>query len=103
MHEQYRQGDVLVQRVRATKKRGKPIPRDQGRIILAYGESTGHAHAVCEPEVLFVEVDGERLLMSESGFRISHEEHSPIDLPGGTYRVTRQREYSPEAIRNVAD
>jgi hypothetical protein len=98
-----RQGDVLVQRVRATKKQGTPIPRDNGRVVLAYGETTGHAHAICEIGVEFIEVDGERMLISETGFRIQHEEHSPIDLPGGVYRVTQQREYSPEEIRNVRD
>ena len=34
---------------------------------------------------------------------VTHDEHSLIDLPAGNYRITRQREYSPEAIRNVAD
>ena len=34
---------------------------------------------------------------------LKHDEHSTIELPQGNYRVTRQREYSPTAIRNVAD
>jgi hypothetical protein len=34
---------------------------------------------------------------------VTHEEHGPITLPRGTYRVWRQREYSPEAIRVVRD
>ena len=35
--------------------------------------------------------------------RVVHEEHQPITLPRGTYRVWGQREYSPEAIRRVLD
>lgn len=35
--------------------------------------------------------------------RIVHEEHGPITLTTGLYRVVRQREYTPTAIRNVAD
>jgi hypothetical protein len=34
---------------------------------------------------------------------IIHQEHRPITLPRGSYRVWAQREYSPEAIRPVLD
>ena len=34
---------------------------------------------------------------------VAHEEHGPITLPRGSYRVWRQREYSPEAVRPVRD
>jgi len=34
---------------------------------------------------------------------VVHEEHGPISLEPGTYRVWIQREYSPEAIRRVLD
>jgi hypothetical protein len=34
---------------------------------------------------------------------IIHEEHSPIPLARGFYRVWRQREYSPQEIRVVRD
>jgi hypothetical protein len=103
---QYRQGDVLLEKCAkpSSKQQLRPVPRDRGRIVLAYGEVTGHAHAICEAEAELVELDtGERFLMSDAGMRIVHEEHAPISLPPGNYRVIRQREYSPEAIRNVAD
>jgi hypothetical protein len=32
-----------------------------------------------------------------------HEEHGAIPLPRGWYRVVRQREYTPGAVRIVAD
>jgi hypothetical protein len=35
--------------------------------------------------------------------QIIHQQHHPIELPAGCYRVIRQREYTPEAIREVAD
>ena len=104
--EQARQGDVFIERVNFNprKKTHKVIPRDNGRVILAYGEVTGHAHAVCEPGVELIELEnGERFLVSGSGISIQHEEHATITLPAGNYRVVRQREYSPEEIRNVAD
>jgi hypothetical protein len=34
---------------------------------------------------------------------VVHEEHRPITLTSGYYRVWRQREYSPEEIRVVRD
>jgi hypothetical protein len=57
-----RQGDVLVQRVGNIPKAAKAIRRDAGRVILAYGEVTGHAHAIAEPECELLETDNERFL-----------------------------------------
>lgn len=45
---QYRQGDVIIERVSALPKGLQVVPRDGGRVILAYGEVTGHAHAFLE-------------------------------------------------------
>jgi hypothetical protein len=42
----YRQGDVLVQQVDEIPDGLHAVPLDKGRVILAYGEVTGHAHAV---------------------------------------------------------
>ena len=104
--KQYRQGDVLIERVAADprKKPHKPIPRDAGRIVLAYGESTGHAHAIHDQTAEWIELEsGDRFVCSAAGIRLVHEEHATVELPAGNYRITRQREYSPEQIRNVAD
>ena len=119
----YRQGDVLLVKVNDDDKwinrdRWKNItPKD--RIVLAYGEVTGHAHAVY-PEVDSVEMDGsepgkpklkaklwdagaERFLQVLEKTALRHEEHTTIPLEKGTYRVVRQREYDPERDRIVAD
>lgn len=99
---QYRQGDVLIEEVAALKCTNV-VPRDAGRIILAYGEVTGHAHAIMEPDALLYD-DNEGLYLKADGtVTLRHEEHGPVTIPQGFYRVTRQREYSPEAIRNVVD
>ena len=102
---QFRQGDVLIERIRTIPKL-HPMPREDDRVILAHGEATGHAHAIAdlgveqyqsgEPGVTFLEV-------AQAVAMLTHEEHATIELPRGHYRVRRQREYSPEAIRNVAD
>lgn len=102
----YRQGDVLVQEIPAIPTGLQPVPKDTGRVILAYGEVTGHAHAVIG-DVEFLAADiaeiEDRFLRVETEARIVHEEHSTIVLPPGNYRVVRQREYSPDALRTVAD
>jgi len=104
---QVRQGDVFIERLGDRPEAvGAEIERDNGRLLLALGEATGHAHAILEQGVsLFIlpETDDRLLLVSGSGARLVHEEHAPISLPAGSYVVRRQVEYSPEAIRPVAD
>lgn len=110
---QVRQGDVFLHKIKTRERQGAPIT-DQGRVILAYGEVTGHAHeVVAESDVattselpaaqLFEEPDGRRFLFIERGCTLVHQEHGAIALEPGCYEVTRQREYSPEEIRQVAD
>jgi hypothetical protein len=102
-----RQGDVLIEQVNTIPADTKPVPRDGGRVILAYGEVTGHAHAILEPSVTLKEqklaAGIARYLDAPEGATLQHEEHSTLTLPPGQYRVIQQREYSPEAIRNVRD
>lgn len=102
----YRQGDVLIERVSSIPTEGKKVAPKGGRIILAEGEATGHHHslAVTDVETAILEQDGGAMfleLIRDSV--VTHQEHASINLDAGTYRVTRQREYSPEQIRNVAD
>ena len=110
----FRQGDVMLlvthRQVSSTSKR----ITDRGRVILAYGEQTGHAHEVLPVVIdntddvpameLFEEPDGTRLLVIRRAAALRHQEHGVIALhPDVTYEVRRQREYHPEAIRSVQD
>jgi hypothetical protein len=100
----YRQGDVLVIPVNAIPSDAAPGSRDRARIILAYGEATGHAHAIADPEAELLEARGNRYLrVGGKGASLTHEEHGPIALPPGSYRVVIQREYAPNENRLVAD
>ena len=108
-----RQGDVLLMRCKGKGKGAIPpdateVPRDNGRVVLAYGEVTGHAHAFGERHVALFRAGDEGastayLRIDGLPATLRHEEHAPIKLPAGTYRVIRQREYTPEEIRNVED
>ncbi|MEV7229237.1 MULTISPECIES: hypothetical protein [Polymorphospora] len=105
----YRQGDVLVHPIEPADVPAGLVPagRDaRGRLVLARGEATGHAHVVSGSGVtLWASPDQSdpSVLLIEGYGRLSHEEHGPIALPAGSYRVIRQREYVPGAWRPVAD
>ena len=98
--DQYRQGDVLIERVDAIPAEAVRVA---GEIILAHGEATGHAHRVTGRTAKLFEKHGERFLKLDYKARVVHQEHAAIALDPGVYRVSRQREYFPEAVRNVAD
>ena len=113
---QYRQGDVLIERIAEIPATAQKQDRSS-RIILAHGEVTGHHHALetTDPadwwklgEVSTADqkpttLAGELFASLPDGGVVTHQEHAEIKLPPGHYRITRQREYSPEAIHNVAD
>jgi len=94
----YRQGDVVIISTERVPSAITPIARDAGRIVLAYGEVTGHAHAIMDREAELFSAPGteDRFLqiMAASGVSLQHEEHASITLPPGNYIVRRQREYT---------
>ena len=103
----FRQGDVLIIPVAKLPANLAPVEREHGRIILAHGEVTGHAHGIASERAgLFRDPKLAAVFMHVSGnapVALEHEEHSTIQIPPGNYEVRRQREYSPEEIRQVAD
>jgi hypothetical protein len=105
--QSFRQGDLLFVRVSADEARAatKEVPRQGGRLVLARGESTGHAHAIAEALVKLIEVDGtgERFLKVTRRAIVVHEEHASVTLTRGTFRVVRQVEYSPAEVRRMVD
>jgi len=100
----FRQGDVLLYPTREQKPTvAKKVPSDKGRVVLAYGEVTGHAHALTDKTCTLYAWEGNRLLEVKQPTDLNHEEHSTITVAPGNYKIIQQKEYSPEAIRNVAD
>lgn len=100
----YRQGDVLLKPAKNIPDEAKPVKRDQGRVVLAYGEVTGHAHAITTRGVELLEREAERYLRVKDAAELRHEEHSTIKVPPGIYEVVIQREYDDaEEWRRVAD
>lgn len=96
----YRQGDVLLIEVQS-------IPQDacqeKGQAILAHGEVTGHDHRIKDRSAKVLKKGSKRYLRLAKGSVLEHEEHGHLTIPKGDYEIIVQREYAPEAIRNVAD
>lgn len=97
VNEQYRQGDVFVRRIQSIPAEARPSQRDQNRVILAYGEVTGHAHQIATPDavgaVLLTVAESATFLRLSKKAQLVHEEHAAIDLPAGEYEVILQREF----------
>lgn len=100
-----RQGDVLIRQVQEIPAGAKEQPRDKGRVVLAYGEVTGHAHQLADPEagILLTVAESATFLRLTKGTQLVHEEHSAIGLAPGMYEVVRQVEHRPWGIQQVAD
>lgn len=97
----YRHGDVLIAPVEDVPAEAKP----RAGLILAQGEITGHAHRIeTDAKAELYEVDQQLFLrVLAAPARVVHEEHDIIELPPGTYRVWRQREFDPTQDLTVMD
>ncbi len=97
----WRQGDIFIAAVAAIPAGAKTQPHG----VLAEGEVTGHSHRIqgLDTARLYAHAGALFLDVLAETATVVHDEHGPITLARGTYRVWRQREYSPEAIRVVRD
>lgn len=106
---QKRQGDVLVVKLSPEEAAMLPnlveVENDGNRTVLAYGEVTGHAHALYGDVAvkLWDPVSGDEYVQVNEDAPLSHEEHSKVSLPKSLYKVIIQRQYIPGSYRNVAD
>jgi hypothetical protein len=99
----FRQGDVLLVRVDAMPAGGTRVQPEAGRLILARGEVTGHHHSVAAEKACMVEAAEGVFLRIMSATPLEHQEHTPVWLEPGVYRVVRQREYAPREVAWVRD
>ena len=111
MTEILAQGDLLFERVVDVIATAETAA--SGPVVLAEGEETGHRHMVWD-RVAFFRDDGlardipdglyvGHLQVSDGLARVQHEEHAPVELTQGLWRVRRQRELEPKDVRIVRD
>src|SRR5271163_38571 len=101
-------GDVIITRVKDTPNDFNKATMEP-KSALAYGEATGHIHQLQgTPGVDFdlrILPDNSRFLKVYNPVLLKHQEHSPIKLKEGNYKIGIQREYDPfeKLTRSVAD
>jgi len=116
-----RQGDVLVISAKHsslrpdTKKRLFGIKLDkevdfktENRVPLAYGEVSGHAHAIREEGTAILKYstsvqDTVKTLSVLKSTELQHEEHEAIMIPKGDNAVIIQSEWRLQKIQRTAD
>lgn len=95
-----RHGDVQVMKCESIPTEATKLNRKE----LAYGEVTGHAHRINDlVGELFETKTGELFLRVDKLSHLTHEEHKPIMLDPGCYRIAIKRQYSPTGWENVRD
>ena len=106
---QARQGDIYF---KACSKPDISKMKKKSDNILAYGEVTGHSHAIKSHGISdyesYVDENGDIYILStDKPIEVGHDEHNVITCPPNTWIcVSRQREYDPAAAekeRRVAD
>lgn len=103
-----RQGDVLLKMVDKLPDGCIQI-ENKNTVVLAYGEATGHQHAIYEDldkikiwakgKVKYLEVMGEVM----ATVMLKHEEHTQMPILPGIYKLPVQVEYSPKELRITMD
>lgn len=111
----YAQGDIIIERVADAAPQTATNIDPDGSVVLARGEVTGHRHRFTgDSGVLMFRDDAlarglapelyvGHVVVPDGGADLLHEEHDTISLPPGSYRIRRQREWTAEQARVVAD
>lgn len=101
------QGDVLFIMVDSMPEDVKEKqPAREGLITFAEGEATGHHHScVAEGVILYEDGNGTLWCTVTDEATVTHQEHKPVTLPPGDYRIGIVREVDPfsEEVRRVRD
>lgn len=97
----YRQGDVIMIGIEKFPVDQKSLKVRKDNVILE-GEISGHKHLLVDGE-LYQDGEGNLFVKADEDTQVVHEEHKPIDIEKGFYRITRQREYAEDTNSFVVD
>lgn len=71
---------------------------------IALGEATGHHHTFRQESVQVFEKGGEQFVRVKQVGTLEHQEHAPLEVKRGIYKVVRQRVFDVQkGIRQVMD
>lgn len=93
-----RQGDVMLVPVAKLPVNVTQAAPDGHRVVLAYGETSGHAHALAKElaiEWIVPNTPARYLQVTAPAAPLTHEEHDTIIVPHGIYEIVRQRQAVP--------
>lgn len=94
---QLRQGDVWIESIESLPK-GLKKKADN---IIVYSDVTGHSHTLKSGNV-YSDKKGNLYLEALKKTQVVHtEDHDPIDLPKGVYKIIHQVEYVMENMTKV--
>jgi len=106
--EMYAQGDILFVRRGMPSEKGEEIMDG----VIARGEITGHTHRLRPGQdavlravagLMYIEAMREAVVEHVLPDGRSTGDHDSVSLPEGIWEVRRQREWTPEGYRQVAD
>jgi hypothetical protein len=106
---QHRQGDVLLFPIDKLPPGLTRIQPRNGRLVIAEGEVTGHAHVL---ELDQEQTNAELWLDEKAGViyarimaptPLTHEEHGAQTVQPGIYQSLPDWDYTPQALRRSAD
>ncbi len=90
---------MLLRQVDMDSSNLRQLSGTGSRIVLAYGEATGHAHTLTHPEqraaVLLESTRGHRYLNVFRSSALVHDEHATLTITPGLYEINLQRQYRP--------
>ena len=101
-----RQGDTFYIRVAELPEGAVAQARIGGRIIIAEGEVTGHAHAIRDTGAVQYKdpaLNMQWIVVTDEPVTVEHEEHGHVKLGPGTWWVPTQVEYERGEVRRVVD
>lgn len=107
-----RQGDILLVSVDSIPPDAIDITPAGLRVFLATSDRSGQSHGTLAKAVRLYAVfpvpfdhlrPKERYLSVLNHCALEHDEHDPLPLSPGLYRVVKQRQMDPSGWLNVAD
>ena len=107
------QGDFVIIRINELPEGIIPCNKKDGKWVVAHSE-TGHNHVMEAERVEMFKVE---LKADDAVFELylnvlgdtqiehirSYDTHEALNVPPGTYKIKRQREYTSEGWRRAAD
>lgn len=104
----FQQGDVILKVVSSVPAGPRKEDDLTKKGILALGEATGHCHQLERTELDEADVfriNEELFMVVKKAVALKHQEHNPVTVPPGTYKVdiVRETDHLSGVIRRVAD